>query len=198
MFGGHDPFDGFSVAASAGAGGFSSTRSALATTNNWDVKTTRIKKPDGTVIIETSRCDPQTGQVTTSRRVEGGNGSSGEGGNAQVPSASRDYRRDEDPFSRMESTRGTHKNGNIDSRLRPPPAKTTTTYKNTEDVEPAGRNLLELGGPSGVSGGVSGRLSLPGQQIARSSWTGISSGKDANPAPRASARGGAFIGWKSN
>ncbi len=248
MFGGHDPFDnGFTNLNVGVMSSTTSSRNAIANsatntssnTTSWDVKTTKIKKPDGTVIIETSRVCPQTGRIETSRRSESGNG-----GSTGAETRKNYPREQQEKYDRSTRTSFTFANGADDynfggastsfgeafsatsrssfprhnfssssktsfpashrgeQRAAPVPPRERALLANkhqnssedTLDSLPAGYNPGRLTAGAG-GGSFSHRSAGGGAQIARSSWA---TAGGAAAAAVQSARGGAFIGWKSN
>eukprot|EP00392_Amoebophrya_sp_AT5.2_P007665 g7680.t1 len=201
MFGGRDPFEGFSEMNGGGA-------ASMKGRENWDVKTTRIRKADGSVVIETSRVCPRTGEVMTSRtddRQKSGPGSgttfSAASGGTPKPSysgragaAEADYYDCGYHDQRGGSTKGKcepQRQHVVGQRSK----KGTTggaAPPLLDDSPPAGWNP---GG--GARGGAPLRLGNGGPQIARGSW-GAGGGSMGAQSGRARGAPGGFIGWSSN
>lgn len=135
LFNGADPFSDFNDALGIGPGMMGrepGARQMLADgggggsrRGSWDVKITKVKRADGSVIIE--RTDSRTGQTT--RTVEGGSGGASQ---THVPRQSQQYKPAPTPFAPQL----------MDATRRAPPATPLAS-----DMHPAG-------GAAGAGGGI--------------------------------------------
>eukprot|EP00418_Pyrodinium_bahamense_P072637 CAMPEP_0179091912 /NCGR_PEP_ID=MMETSP0796-20121207/42010_1 /TAXON_ID=73915 /ORGANISM="Pyrodinium bahamense, Strain pbaha01" /LENGTH=361 /DNA_ID=CAMNT_0020789509 /DNA_START=42 /DNA_END=1127 /DNA_ORIENTATION=+ len=183
MFDGQDPFADFSDNMSFGFGGYGGAR-ALANGRkggSWDVKITKVKRPDGTVVIE--RMDA-SGRTT--RTVEGGSGSA-------TPQARHSHsgRKSEDasPFST---------------------GRSYSTYAAAAPYSGGVSQLMELPAPSSRSHSLPPGQTMKLQQTVQAAGgaaslgpAGIERGNWASPAgPGIRGLGGgqrgAFVNWSSN
>eukprot|EP00929_Paragymnodinium_shiwhaense_P003074 TRINITY_DN10347_c0_g1_i4.p1 TRINITY_DN10347_c0_g1~~TRINITY_DN10347_c0_g1_i4.p1 ORF type:complete len:376 (+),score=75.62 TRINITY_DN10347_c0_g1_i4:62-1189(+) len=203
MFGGKDPFSDFTddFGLPYGGRGTSGGRSITNGGGSWDVKITKIKKADGTVIIE--RTDSRTGQTT--RSTEGGGTdrsasfSSTRSSGAAPGAAAGTYRDSwshEDPFPQPSQPSRSRTlldfamarvfsqerlGGTVTPILASGGRTAADTLKPLMDTMPA------AGGAAGSGGG-----------IGRGNWaSGGFGGGGAGPTGGGGARG-AFVNWSSN
>lgn len=204
MFNGKDPLEGF-----AGPGG----------SRSYDVKTTRVRKADGTVVFE--REDRRTGETTVrtlgrrshdaaSRGASGFTGSSSEENRGQRDFAAPfDAPRSSDPLAR--NKRGSDDRGASRGDASAPSAPTRGCHRKSSFSTDAGMPLpLKEDFPKAFAlpptaappcapaaatpAGGRSSLALAGPTIPRGSWAPAGGGASAAPAVH---RGGGFIGWSS-
>lgn len=190
LFGGIDPFDDFTDPQTFGFGRPSNGNTPMiagpSSKASWDVKITKIKRADGTVIIERTDASGHT-----TRTVEGGLGS-GAG-----PAGGRPQ--DFGPGSQSSSAQSSGRHG----QARPGPAAPRATgvppqlsLQGQQAYYDAAATLRPEALPppetpvhlKPAAGGAAG-----GGGVVRGSWAG------ASPAPAPAVAGrGAFVNWSSN
>eukprot|EP00930_Biecheleria_cincta_P082605 TRINITY_DN72312_c0_g1_i1.p1 TRINITY_DN72312_c0_g1~~TRINITY_DN72312_c0_g1_i1.p1 ORF type:complete len:369 (-),score=61.35 TRINITY_DN72312_c0_g1_i1:58-1164(-) len=188
LFGGVDPFDDFTSPQNFGFGRNGNTPMIAGPSGkaSWDVKITKVKRPDGTVIIERTDASGHT-----TRTVEGGSGA----GPGPMGGRPQDFGPGSQPSSNQSSGRY--------YQARPPPAAPRATgvppqlslhghqatYDPTATLRPEAlpppETPLHL---KPAAGGAAG-----GGGVVRGSWAGPSPA----PAPAVAGRG-AFVNWSSN
>jgi len=173
LFNGHDPFADFTDMGGAPVG----ARSGRAAISNggggtWDVKITKVKRADGTVITE--RTDARTGKTT--RSSDGGSSMRSE---ASTPSFYREQRpHDVDPGPGYQRVHRATPDSN--RRYDVPPMKALPSHANRVAMD----QLPAAGGMANGGGGIE-----------RGNWA--SAGPVGGGAGGAGQRG-AFVNWSSN
>lgn len=185
IFGGQDPFEDFTDSSSLG---FGPPRSNALTNGNgrkgssWDVKITKVKRADGTVVIERTDASGHT-----TRTVEGG-----PGGAAPPPQArpAQAARRPEDAgFAQPRSYTPSYSpaapyNAGVPPMMELPAPPRAQLPMAQQTLRPALVVAQAAGGAASRGGGIE-----------RGSW---SSAGGAAAAAAASGARGAFVGWSSN
>uniref|UniRef100_A0A7S4QT53 J domain-containing protein n=1 Tax=Alexandrium monilatum TaxID=311494 RepID=A0A7S4QT53_9DINO len=192
MFGGEDPFGDFTDPSSLGFGVPHGGRGALTNGDrrkgsSWDVKITKVKRADGTVIIERTDASGHT-----TRTVEGG----ASAGSAPSPQARQSHfrRRSTEEDANFYSASRSHAAYAPPAAYSPgappmleltagPSRARTPTYAPQPMVR--ARSVQAAGGAAGSGGGIQ-----------RSSWAAPASAGVA--AAAAGGQRGAFVGWNSN